>query len=176
MKQNILIIGYDYNVSKQLAEELADVFGMRTLDMISLFEFDNIPNTFEDVLKISGKTYVEKELRSILKMELDFDNVVFVSWLKTLDGLEDLIYKVKLSNFVILIKKDIESELTELENKEYSSENIKDFFKLTKTDIVKHENMIEKNCADIVIDISNLTNAEIIQKIIDKIKNYYSVN
>lgn len=176
MKQNILIVGYDYNVSKRLAEQLADTFGMRTLDMINMFEFDNIPNTFEDVLKISGKDYVEKELRSILKMELDFDNVVFVSWLKSLDGLEDLIYRVKLSNFIILIKKDIEDELLELENEEYSNESIKEFFKLTKEDIIKHENQIEKNCADIVVDISNLTNSEIVQKIIDKIKNYYSVN
>lgn len=176
MKQNILIIGYDYNVSKQLAEALADVFGMRTLDMISLFEFDNIPNTFEDVLKISGKAYVEKELQSIIKMELDFDNVVFVSWLKALDGLNDLIYRVKLSNFVILIKKDIETEVLELENKMYSSKNIKSFFNLSKADLIKHEKQIEDSCADIVIDISNLTNAEIVQEIIDKIKNYYSVN
>lgn len=176
MKQNILIASYDYEVSKRLAEQLADVFDMRTLDMISLFEFDNIPNTFEDVLKISGKPYVEKELRSILKMELDFDNVVFVSLLETLTEFKELFYKVKLSNFVILIKKDTESELAELENKAYSSENVKDFFKLTKDDLIKYEKQIETNCADIVIDISNLTSAEIIQKIIDKIKNYYSVN
>jgi hypothetical protein len=30
--------------------------------------------------------------------------------------------------------------------------------------------------ADIVVDISNLTDDEIIDNIIDKIKNYYSVN
>ena len=47
MKQNLLVTSYDYDVSKRLAEKLADVFSMRTLDVISLFEFDNMPNTFD---------------------------------------------------------------------------------------------------------------------------------
>ena len=71
-----MIISYDYDISKRVAEKLADVFSMRTLDMISMFEFDHIPNTFNDVLKINGKNYVEKEFRSILKMELDCSKLV----------------------------------------------------------------------------------------------------
>ena len=107
MKQNMLVTSYDYDVSKRLAEKLADVFSMRTLDMISLFEFDHMPNTFSEIYKINGKDYIEKEFRSILKMELDFDNVVFVANLGFADKLEDLFYKIKLSNFVILLKKDM---------------------------------------------------------------------
>ncbi len=176
MKQNMLITSYDYDVSKRLAEKLAEVFSMRTLDMISLFEFDHMPNTFSEIYKINGKDYIEKEFRSILKMELDFDNVVFVANMGFADKHEDLFYKIKLSNFVILLKKDIESEVIELQNKQFDTNEQKEFFLADRETLVSQEHIIEKECADIVVDISNLTDEEIIENIIDKIKNYYSVN
>lgn len=176
MKQNMLVTSYDYDVSKRLAEKLADVFSMRTLDMISLFDFDHYPNTFNDVLKINGREYIEKELRSILKMELDFDNVVFVTNMGFADKHEDLFYRIKLSNFVILLKKDIESEVIELQNKQFNTKEQKDFFSANRETLISQEHIIEKECADIVVDISNLTDEEIVENIIDKIKNYYSVN
>jgi hypothetical protein len=176
MKQNMLVTSYDYDVSKRLAEKLAEVFSMRTLDMISLFEFDHSPNTFSEIYKINGKEYIEKEFRSILKMELDFDNVVFVANLGFADKLQDLFYKIKLSNFVILLKKDIESEIEEIKNKQFETKELKDFYLVEKEQLISQEHIIEKDCADIVVDISNLTDDEIIDNIIDKIKNYYSVN
>lgn len=176
MKQNMLVTSYDYDVSKRLAEKLAEVFSMRTLDMISLFEFDHSPNTFSEIYKINGKDYIEKEFRSILKMELDFDNVVFVANLGFADKLQDLFYKIKLSNFVILLKKDVESEIEEIKNKQFETKELKDFYLVEKEQLISQEHIIEKECADIVVDISNLTDDEIIDNIIDKIKNYYSVN
>ena len=176
MKQNMLVTSYDYDVSKRLAEKLAEVFSMRTLDMISLFEFDHSPNTFSEIYKINGKDYIEKEFRSILKMELDFDNVVFVANLGFADKLQDLFYKIKLSNFVILLKKDVESEIEEIKNKKFETKELKDFYLVEKEQLISQEHIIEKECADIVVDISNLTDDEIIDNIIDKIKNYYSVN
>ena len=176
MKQNMLVTSYDYDVSKRLAEKLAEVFSMRTLDMISLFEFDHSPNTFSEIYKINGKDYIEKEFRSILKMELDFDNVVFVANLGFADKLQDLFYKIKLSNFVILLKKDVESEIEEIKNKQFETKELRDFYLVEKEQLISQEHIIEKECADIVVDISNLTDDEIIDNIIDKIKNYYSVN
>ena len=176
MKQNMLVTSYDYDVSKRLAEKLAEVFSMRTLDMISLYEFDHSPNTFSEIYKINGKDYIEKEFRSILKMELDFDNVVFVANLGFADKLQDLFYKIKLSNFVILLKKDVESEIEEIKNKQFETKELKDFYLVEKEQLISQEHIIEKECADIVVDISNLTDDEIIDNIIDKIKNYYSVN
>ena len=176
MKQNMMIISYDYDISKRVAEKLADVFSMRTLDMISMFEFDHIPNTFNDVLKINGKNYVEKEFRSILKMELDFDNVVFVANMGFADKHEDLFYRIKLSNFVILLKKDINKEIDEIENKEFETIEQKEFFYVDRQSLLDQETILQNGLVDIVIDISNLTDDEIVEKIIDKIKIYYSVN
>ena len=176
MKQNMMIISYDYDISKRVAEKIADVFSMRILDMISMFEFDHMPNTFNDVLKINGKSYVEKEFRSILKMELDFDNVVFVANMGFADKHEDLFYKVKLSNFVILLKKNIEDEITEIENKQFETIEQREFFFVDKQTLLDQETLLEKGLVDIVIDIENLTDDDIVNKIIDKIKLYYSVN
>ncbi len=176
MKQNLFVTCYDYDVSKRLSEKLAEVFSMRTLDMISLFEFDNIPNTFSEVYKLHGKEYIEKEFRSILKMECDFDNVVFVANLGFADKHQDLFYKINLSNFVILLKKNIDEEFAELESKVYETEEHKKFFEATKSRILTQEQIIEEECVDAVVDITNLTDDEIVDKIIDKIKIYYSVN
>lgn len=176
MKQNMMIVSYDYDVSKRIGEKLADAFSMRTLDMISLFEFDNYPNTFNEVLKINGKVYIEKAFRSILKMELDFDNVVFVANMGFADKHEDLFYKVKLSNFVILLKKDIETEIDEIENKKFETIEQKEFFYVDRQSLLDQETILQNGLVDIVIDISNLTDDEIVEKIIDKIKIYYSVN
>ena len=135
MKQNMLVTSYDYEVSKRLAEKLAEVFSLRT-----------------------------------------FDNVVFVANMGFADKHEDLFYKIKLSNFVILLKKDIESELIELKSKHFATKEQQDFFTADRETLLKQEHIIEKECADIVVDITNLEDDEIIEKIIDKIKNYYSVN
>ena len=77
---------------------------------------------------------------------------------------------------MILLKKDIESELIELKNKHFATKEQQDFFTADRETLLKQEHIIEKECADIVVDITNLEDDEIIEKIIDKIKNYYSVN
>ena len=176
MKQNLLVTSYDYDVSKRLAEKLAEVFSMRTLDVVSMFEFDNMPNTFDEVLKINGKDYIEKQFRSILEMELDFDNVVFVSNIGFADKHRDLFNRIKLSNFVVLLKKDMDSEIFEIENKQFKTDEQKKFFRVGRENLFNQEKTIERECADIVIDISNLNDDEIVERIIEKIKNYYSVN
>ena len=176
MKQNLLVLSYDYELSKRLAENLASAFSMRVLDSIELFEFDHIPFSFGEILEKNGIEYVMKKMKSIFKMELDFDDAVFVANINMADNCFDLFYKIKLSNFVILLKKDAKTESLELEKKGFKTEIEKEFFVSSETDLKLREEVIEKNCADAVVDITNLSDDEIVDKIIDKIKNYYSVN
>lgn len=176
MKQNLLVTSYDYDLSKRLAEKLADAFSMRVLDAIGLFEFDHIPRSFREMLELNGYDYVMKKLRSILKMELDFDDTVFVTNVSFADNCSDLFYKIKLSNFVILLKKDLAEEEKELKAKQYQFESERSFFVCDKTVLETRETSISKDCADIVIEMGDLSEDEIVEKIIDKIKNYYSVN
>ena len=70
MKQNMLVLSYDYELSKRIAEKLSDAFSMRVLDSIDLFEFDHIPFSFKEILEKNGIEYVIKKMKSIIKMEL----------------------------------------------------------------------------------------------------------
>ncbi len=176
MKQNLLIASYDYSVSKRLAEMLAETFSMRVLDQIELFEFDHVPLSFKEVLLKNGGEYVSKKMSSIVKMELDFDDAVFVANLSFADTLQELFYKIKLSNFVILLKKNIDDEISELNAKVFETDEEREFFVPSKEVLQKREQSILQNCADIVIDISLLSDEKIIDKIVDKIRSYYSVN
>ena len=79
MKQNLLVVSYDYELSKQIAIKLADVFSMRFFDQKELFEFDHMPMSFREIYSLNGADYVKKKMKSIIGMELDFDNAVFVA-------------------------------------------------------------------------------------------------
>lgn len=176
MKQNMLVLSYDYELSKRIAEKLSDAFSMRVLDSIDLFEFDHIPFSFKEILEKNGIEYVMKKMKSIIKMELDFDDAVFVANINMADECYDLFYKIKLSNFVMLLKKNINDEVFELKKKIYKTDAEKLFFASDMADLKTREELIETDLADAVVEIDGLSDDEIVEKIIDKIKNYYSVN
>ena len=57
MKQNLLVISYDYDLSKRLAERLADVFSMRVFDQIEFIKnaIANAESTEIDKDKLADK-------------------------------------------------------------------------------------------------------------------------
>ena len=176
MKQNLLVVSYDYDLSKQIATKLADVFSMRVFDQKELFEFDHIPMSFTEIYEMNGAEYVKKEMKSIVNMELDFDNAAFAADMSFADNCTELFYKIKLSNFVVLLYKDIKKEIAELSQKKYLSEAEKEFFCPDENLLKKRELSLSFDCVDIKVDISDLSQTEIVEKIVDKIEEYYSVN
>lgn len=175
MKQNILIVGYNYELSKRIAEKLAIPFSMRVFDQLELFAFDHMPRSFGDVCKANGPEYIKKKLKSILKMELGFEDTIFVADLVMADDCSDLFHKIKLSNFVVFIHKKAEIELEELKKKKYPSQEETEFFAYNENVLKTREEVIKKDCADISVDIENLSEDEIIEKIITGIENFYKV-
>lgn len=171
MKQNMLVTSYDYAVSKRLAIKLAETFSMRILDAIELFEFDHIPFKVEEILEKNGPSYVLKKMRSIIEIEIDFDDAVFVAGIDFADHCQDLFQKIKYSNFVILLKKDIDEEISEIKSKVITSYNNVE----NKEILLKRETIIEENCADIVVNISGISDDEVVDKITAEIKKYYQV-
>ena len=175
MKQNILVVSYDYDLSKSVAKKLAEEFSMRVFDQIELFEFDHAPKTLSGVLMELGEEYVLKELRSIVKMELDFDNSVFVASLDIADHCFDLFYRIKLNNFTVLLFKNTEQELKEIKAKKYSTRQMKNFFDMDRESLERCKGLIENECADISVDVTGLDEDTIGKAIINKIKDYYSI-
>lgn len=175
MKQNILIVSYDYDISKAVAKKLADIFSMRLFDQKELFEFDHMPRTFSEIYQLNGKEYISKKMKSIVKMELDFDDAIFVADMSFADNCFEMFYKIKLSNFVVLLKKDAKQEANELEKKSYISKEDKEFFNADENTLKKREMAISFDLADATVNIENLPVDEIVSEIVDKIKKYYSV-
>ena len=176
MKQNLLVVSYDYELSKQIAIKLADVFSMRFFDQKELFEFDHMPMSFREIYSLNGADYVKKKMKSIIGMELDFDNAVFVADISFADNCFELFYKIKLSNFVIFLHKTPSVEMQELTAKKYASPEEYEFFCPSENQLKKRELSVANDCADVRIDITSLEEDEIVDKIVDKIKEYYSVN
>lgn len=175
MKQNILVVSYDYELSKAVAKKLAEEFSMRVFDQIELFEFDHAPKSLSGVLLELGEEYVMKEFRSIVKMELDFDGSVFVADLSIADNCFDLFYRIKLNNFSVFLYKDREQELKELKSKKFPTKQMKEFFDIDKESLERCEGLIQRECADISVSADNLSVDEIAKLVISKIQEYYSI-
>lgn len=167
MKQNLFVVSSNYAYTKDIAVQLAEVFSMRFFDQIELFEFDNMPYSFKEVLIKNGKDWVKKELKGIIKSELEFDNVAFAASLSFAGNCEDIFYKIKLSNFVILLK-NIDSSM---------QINPKDTYNLAESgEIESLQNIVQKECADIIIDVNKKNSDQVIAEVLEEIKKYYNVN
>ena len=176
MKQNLLVLSYDYDLSKQVAKNLAEVFSMRFFDQRELFEFDHAPRTFAQVCEEYGTNYVRQELRSIVQGELEFDDAVFVADIGLVDNCQDLFYKIKLSNFIVFLNKDIDEEFAEISQKHFENENVAELLKTDQIKLNQREMAVRMELADIEVDVSAKNQTQIVDEIVDKIKNYYSVN
>ena len=175
MKQNLLIVSYDYDKSKEIAKILANDFSLRVFDQKELFEFDHLPLSFSEVFQRNGRNYVLKKMKSIIKTELEFDDVVFIADVCFAENCDDIFYKILLSNFVVFLYKDTAEEILELNIKEYKTIQEKEFCVLNNNEHQKRKDLIYNGCSDVKIDITNLTQDEIVSKIVDEIKKYYSV-
>lgn len=172
MRKNILVVCYNYALSKRVASVLAERFDMRSFDMYEMFKFNNMPNTLEDVLRINGEAFVDKKMRGVLKTELDFLGVVFVADTKVLSKNQDLFASLKENNIVILLKNDFKTEYSQRENNTIMSDVEKEYFSLNLDELCETELMIETQFADLVIDINELNYTEIIKKVVASLDNY----
>lgn len=175
MKTNILVVCYNYALSRRIASILAEKFDMRSFDMYDMFKFHNAPNSLEDVIKINGEEFANKKMRGILKDELDFSGVVFVVDTKVLIKNIDLFESLKENNVVLFLKNDFKTEFAQRENLSFMSDCEKNYFALQLDELCEAEQVIERVFADIVVDISDLGYNEIIENILKGIDNFDKV-
>ena len=166
MRKNILVVCYNYALSKRIASVLSERLDMRSFDMYEMFKFNNIPNSLEDVLRINGKEFVDRKMRGVLKTELDFLGVVFVADTKVLISNQDLFDQLKENNIVVLLKNDFKTDYAQRENNNLMSDIEKQYFSLELDELFETEQILESQFADIVVDISELTYSEIIDTVV----------
>ncbi len=172
MKENMMVICYDYGLSRKISSSLADFLEMRLFDMFEMFVFNNAPYKLTDVIKINGFEYANKEMRGVLKTELDLSGVVFAAEPKMLGLNQDLFEKLKECNLILFLKRNYRNDFLFRENMAFKSQVDKDFFKLEIDELTENANNIENNLADIVIDIDGLNYDQIKEKVLKTLESF----
>ena len=62
MKENLMVICYDYGLSRRISSSLSDFLEMRLFDMLEMFVFNNAPYKLTDVVNINGIEYANKDI------------------------------------------------------------------------------------------------------------------
>ena len=171
MKENMMVICYDYGLSRKISKSLADFFEMRLFDMLEMFIFNNAPYRLTDVININGMEYANKEMRGVLKTELDLSGAVFAAEPKMLGLNQDLFEKLKECNFIVFLKRNYRNDFLFRENMAFKSQVDKDFFKLEIDELAESSINIENNLADIVIDIDGLNYDQIKEKVLKTLES-----
>ncbi len=155
MKNNLFFMAQEYKISKSVATKVAEFFSMRLFDSVEMFEFDNAPRKIDEVMTDFGRDYVKKEMRSIAKMQLDFDDAVFVADFRFLDAYKDIYAKIQSRNLVIFLSDKTQG--------------------VGSKEIVIEKLCFLSDCCDLAIDVSCLSNQEIFDKVILEIKKFYGL-
>lgn len=171
MRKNLVVICYNYALSKRIANILAERLDMRMFDMYEMFRFHNAPNTLSDVLRINGEAFVDKKMRGLLKDEFDFTGVIFVVDTKAIYKNQDFYERIKENNIILFLKSDFKKEFALRENINFLDQNEKAYFSLSLDELKDAENVIEKNLANVVVDVDELTYSEIKNNVLSKIES-----
>lgn len=174
MKQNILIVCYDFDTSKKVADKIADFFSMRVLNEIELFEFDYVPRSLVDMINLRGINFVREELSKTVRNSLDFENTVFVADIGMAETCKKYFEKLCENYVVILLSKDPEIAGEELTRKPYSPE-VKRLLCHSPAKLAEFENTLNQ-ISDITIDLRGKTFMDIFFKIVGDIKKIYNMN
>ena len=172
MKENMMVICYDYGLSRRISKSLSEFLDMRLFDMFEMFSFNNAPHRLTDVIEINGPEYAIKSMRDVLKTELDCSGTVFAAEPKMLGLNQDLFEKIKECNFVLFLKRDYKNDYVFRENMAFKSPVDKEFFRLEIDELAENAVNIENNLADIIIDIDGLSFDQIKEKIIKTLESF----
>lgn len=172
MKENLMVVCYDYGLSRRISKSLADFFDMRLFDMFEMFVFNNAPYKLTDVIEINGIEYANKEMRGVLKTELDLSGTVFAAEPKMLGLNQDLFDDLRKNNLILFLKRNYRNDYLFRENMAFKSQSDKEFFRLEIDELTENAINIENNLADIVVDIDGLNFDQIKEKVVKTLENF----
>ena len=155
MISNIVILGLNRDVSKQVSQMLAEQLQMHFVDTIELFEFDNIPRTLSDILREQGEAYFRKKEKSLNGYVGEFENTVIHAESGTVLSLKK-IKELKKNCLVIYIHYSATNIKKVLNNKQYESKELKKFFNISQKRIERRVELLKAR-SDIMINATGLS-------------------
>lgn len=159
MKQNMMIVCYDYNLALSLGEKLSEFFSMRVFDELSMLSFDFAPLTLSELIEKFDENFVLEHLKKTVFSYCSFENVIGVSHLKVAALCEEFFGNIKENNLTVLVGAEAHGE--------------DDFFNMTETEILDAERLLSEKLCDIVVDGRGRAINEIFDAIIEKTEMYY---
>lgn len=171
MVQNIAVVGLNREKAYEVAKDLAKELDMFFFDALELFEFDNIPRTFPEMLKTYGVEYYRKKEKSIIGYSSEFTNCVI--------NLESGFCETE-SNFKVVKEGSLLVYLAEAPNivcenllKQKFNSAQEEMFFLVDEEILKNRAEILTKNADVIVNASSGSSLKIVSETIRMIKNYY---
>lgn len=171
MISNIVILGINRNVSKQVAEILSEQLQMHYLDTIELFEFDNIPRTFADILAQKGERYFRKKEKGLNNYVAGFDNTVIhaesgsVIKKKTIDEL-------KTNCIIVYLHFPLSNVRNYLKNQKYKTPELKRFFCINEKRLKRRIDLLKQRC-NIKINAQGKSPLRLTSEILRSFEEYF---
>ena len=171
MVSNIVILSMNRDVSRKVAEMLSEELQMHFLDTIELFEFDNIPHSFSEILEMNGESYFRKKEKGLLGYVCGFENTVIHAESGCVLSPENI--KAMKENCLVIYLHLYPSNIKKyLGKKEYESNSLKLFYDIGE-DAIKQRVKILKKDANIQVDANKKSFLKTTSDVLRAINEYY---
>lgn len=172
MIQNIAIVGLNREKAYEVAKLLATELDMHFFDSLELFEFDNIPRTFSQMLKDYGESYYRKKEKGMIGYVSDFTNCVINLESGMAENIEN-IKQIKETSLLIYIHMPASMIEKKLIRKKYATKEEQEFFNVDINRIKERIKALKKNSDIMVIDEGS--ELKVSSQTLRKIKEYYKL-
>lgn len=164
-KSNICVVGLPKKFTDIVCEQLAIKLDMFYANIDKLFEYEL--TDLNKVEEVCGVDYLLKEQISIIKRTCSYDNTLICIEYPLLNN--DDILKIIKDNCLLIYLGVSASRFKEELDKNENSKSVK----IIEIDAFADRDVLCRNMADISVDIEKLEMNVLINKIIDKILEYY---
>lgn len=172
MVKNIVIVGLDRDITRPVAEILAEQLQMHFLDTIELFEFDHIPRSLSEILVEQKEKYYRKKEVNIMRYASGFENTVIHSE----SGFvleEDTTKIIKQNCLLIYLYLPAKRVKENISKKVYKDDAIRRFFNISLAKIEKRHEILNK-CCDIKVNVADKSVLKIVSGLIRAMDKYFT--
>lgn len=174
MVQNIGVFCFNRELAKKVCTFLAEKLDMYYMDEVALIEFDNIPYTLTDILKLKGRREFRDKEKGTIKYMTEFNNTVIYFETGAICK-KDNVKQIKRNCELVYIKADEETVKNDLQNVKYSTSVLKNFYCSSQKTIHNRMGLLQKN-ADIVVSYKHKSAEKVANEVLDKMQKKYTKN
>ena len=171
MVSNIVVLSLNRQVSKLVAEMLSEQLEMHMVDTIDLFEFDNIPRSFSDVLALNGERYFREKEKGQCKYVSGFENTIIHAESGIVLKSEN-IKTFKKNCLAIYLHYPLSAIKAILKKQTYETKELKKFFNINESRILRRIELLRKS-SNIIVSGTGKSALRLTSEALRAIDKYY---